>query len=156
MALKKKLVWFFEILVTILTSAMRNILTWNPSKSFLILSSLNSLYFRDTWWSYIYIYMYIHGKAAVKIQILSSLSCKRFSSPLIFLCSRDSSVGIATRYGLDGPGIQSRWGARFYAPLQTGPGAHPSFFTMGTGSFPGVKRPARGADPPPPSLVPRY
>ena len=23
---------------------------------------------------------------------------------------RDSSVGIATRYGLDGPGIDSRWG----------------------------------------------
>ena len=24
--------------------------------------------------------------------------------------SRDSSVGIATRYGLDGPGIESLWG----------------------------------------------
>ena len=28
----------------------------------------------------------------------------------------DSSVGIATRYGLDGPGIEFRWGARFSAP----------------------------------------
>ena len=27
---------------------------------------------------------------------------------------RDSSVGIATHYGLDGPGIESRWGARFF------------------------------------------
>jgi hypothetical protein len=26
---------------------------------------------------------------------------------------RDSSVGIATRYGLDGPGIESRWGRGF-------------------------------------------
>jgi hypothetical protein len=26
---------------------------------------------------------------------------------------RDSSVGIATRYGLDGPGIESRWGRDF-------------------------------------------
>jgi hypothetical protein len=26
---------------------------------------------------------------------------------------RDSSVGIATRYGLDGPGIDSRWGRDF-------------------------------------------
>jgi hypothetical protein len=26
---------------------------------------------------------------------------------------RDSSVGIATRYGLDGPGIGSRWGRDF-------------------------------------------
>ena len=64
---------------------------------------------------------------------------------------RDSSVGIATRYGLDGPGIESRWGARFSAPVQTGPGAHPATCTMGTGSFPGVKRPGRGADHPSPS-----
>jgi len=48
-----------------------------------------------------------------------------------------SSVGIATGYGLDGPGIESRWGARFSAPVQTGPGAHPAFCTMGTVSFPG-------------------
>ena len=26
---------------------------------------------------------------------------------------RDSSVGMATRYGLDGPGIESRWGRDF-------------------------------------------
>ena len=58
---------------------------------------------------------------------------------------RDSSVGIATRYGLDGPGIKSRWGARFSAPVQTGPGAHPASCTMGTGYFPAVKRPGRGA-----------
>ena len=38
-------------------------------------------------------------------------------------------------------------GARFSAPVQTGHGANP----MGTGSFTGVKRPARGADRPPPS-----
>jgi len=31
-------------------------------------------------------------------------------------------------------------GVRFSAPLQTGPGAHPASCTMGTGSFPGVKR----------------
>ena len=30
-------------------------------------------------------------------------------------------------------------GARFFAPAQTGPGAHPDSCTMGTGSFPGVK-----------------
>ena len=50
-----------------------------------------------------------------------------------------SSVGIATGYGLDGPGIESRWAARFTAPVQTGPGAHPAYCTMGTASFPGVK-----------------
>ena len=44
------------------------------------------------------------------------------------LISEDKFVpvgaSIATRYGLDGPGIESRWGARFSAPVQTGPGAH--------------------------------
>jgi hypothetical protein len=63
----------------------------------------------------------------------------------------DSSVGIMIGYGLDGPGIESRWGARFFVHVQTGPGAHPASCTMGTGSFPGVKRPGGGADHPPPS-----
>jgi hypothetical protein len=63
---------------------------------------------------------------------------------------RDSSVGIATRYGMEGPGIESRCGARFSSLVQTVPGAHPASYTMGTGSFPGVKRPGRGVDHPPP------
>ena len=69
-------------------------------------------------------------------------------SPFACCCGRDSSVGVETRYGLDGPGIESRWGARFSASVQTGPGAHPASYTMGTGSlFPGVKWPGRDADP---------
>jgi len=40
--------------------------------------------------------------------------------------------------------------ARFFAPVQTGPGAYP-----GTGSFPGVKRPGRGVDHPP-HLLPGF
>ena len=53
------------------------------------------------------------------------------------------------RFGRSGDRIPV-W-ARFSAPVQTGPGAYPASFTMGTGSFPGVKRPGRGADHPPPS-----
>jgi hypothetical protein len=70
---------------------------------------------------------------------------------------RYSSVGIATLYGLDGPGIGIPvWEARFSAPVQTGPGAHLTSKTMDTGSFPGLKRPGRGADPPKsPSSDPR-
>ena len=37
-------------------------------------------------------------------------------------------------------------GTRFSAPVHTVPGAHPSFYTMGTGSFTGVKRLGRGID----------
>ena len=62
-----------------------------------------------------------------------------------------SSVGIATGHGLDGPGIESRWGARFSSPVQTGPGAHPTSCRMGTGSFPGLKSGRGDADPSPPS-----
>jgi hypothetical protein len=50
-------------------------------------------------------------------------------------------------------GIESRWGARFFAHFQTGPEAHPASCTMGTGSCPGVKRPGRGAHHPPPSIA---
>ena len=49
-----------------------------------------------------------------------------------------SVVGIATSYGLDGPGIESRWGRDFSTPVQTGPEANPASCTMGTGSFQGV------------------
>jgi hypothetical protein len=69
----------------------------------------------------------------------------------MFLLGRDGSVGIATRYELDGPGIESRWGARVSVPVQTDPEAHPASYTMGTGSSPGVKRPGRGVDHPPTS-----
>jgi hypothetical protein len=48
-----------------------------------------------------------------------------------FLIGRDSSVGTATRCGLGGLGIESRWGKRFTAPF-TGPGAHQGSPTMGT------------------------
>jgi len=54
-------------------------------------------------------------------------------------CGLGRIVGIATGYGLDGLWIESRWGARFSAHVQTSPGPHPASCTMGTGSFPGVK-----------------
>jgi hypothetical protein len=66
----------------------------------------------------------------------------------------DSSVGIVTGYGLDGPGIESRWGARFSAPVQTSPGVHPASCTMGTGSFRGVKSGRGVMLTPHPLLVP--
>jgi hypothetical protein len=57
-------------------------------------------------------------------------------------------------YGLDGPRIDSRWWPRFSASVQTGSDAHSATYTMGTGTFLGVKRPGRGVDHPP-HLVPR-
>jgi hypothetical protein len=56
------------------------------------------------------------------------------------------------RAGLSGDRIPV--GERFSAPVQTGSEAHPASYTMGTGSFPGVKRPGRGVDHPP-HIAPR-
>jgi hypothetical protein len=94
----------------------------------------------------------IHGKikfnALTLVHFIPTLYYILIIIPVIFTikyCSslicrgRDSVVGIPTRYGLEGPGIESPWGARFSAPIQTGPGAHPASCTMGTGYFPGVK-----------------
>ena len=63
----------------------------------------------------------------------------------------DSSVGIVTRYRLDGPGIESWLGVRFSALGLSGPGAHSASYKMGTGSLPGVKLPWRGTYHSPPS-----
>ena len=59
---------------------------------------------------------------------------------------RDSSVGIATRYGLDGPGIESRWWRDFTHPSRPAFGPiHPPLQWV-SGPSQGVKRPGRGAD----------
>jgi hypothetical protein len=50
-----------------------------------------------------------------------------------------SSVGIATEVRAGRSGDRIPVGARFSAPVQTGPGAHPAYGTMGTGSFLGVE-----------------
>ena len=60
-------------------------------------------------------------------------------------------MGIAPRYGLDGPGIESRWRRDFPRASRQALGAHPVSYTTGTGSVPGVKRPGRGVDHPRPS-----
>jgi hypothetical protein len=61
---------------------------------------------------------------------------------IYILWGRDSSVGIATGYGVDGSGIESRWDE----VLRTRPDR-----PWGPPSLPEVKRPGRGADHPPPS-----
>ena len=76
----------------------------------------------------------------------------RLSLKIIFVISnslpsfmeRDSAVGIATRYGLDGQGIESQWGRDFPRPSRPALGPnHPPVQW--------VKRPGRGIDHPPPS-----
>jgi hypothetical protein len=53
--------------------------------------------------------------------------------------SRDSSVGTATRYGLHGPEIESRWGGDFFRTCLDRPCGPPSFIYNGYWVFPGGK-----------------
>ena len=62
-----------------------------------------------------------------------------------------SVVGIATAYGLDGPGIKSRWGEIFRTSPDR-PWGPPSLLYNGYWVFPGGKvLPGHDADPFPPS-----
>ena len=61
-----------------------------------------------------------------------------------------SSVGIATEYGLEGPGIKSQWGEIFRRPDR--PRSPPSLLLNVYRFFPGGrKRPGLDTDPSPPS-----
>ena len=70
------------------------------------------------------------------------------------IVGRDSSVGIATGYGLDGPGIESRWGRDIPHPSRPALVPTQPPIQWISGFFPGVKRPGRDVDHPP-HLVPR-
>jgi len=70
----------------------------------------------------------------------------------INFCGPGSIVGIATGYGLDGPGIESRWGGEIFRTCPDRPCGPPSLLYNGYRVFPGGKeRPGREADPSPPS-----
>jgi hypothetical protein len=65
---------------------------------------------------------------------------------------RDVSFGIGTRYGLDGPGIESRCWRDFLC--HSGQSRDPtSLQKIGMGSFPWMKRSQPEADHPPPSTA---
>jgi len=51
------------------------------------------------------------------------------------ICSFPFDWDKLSRDGLDGPVIESTWGARFSSPVHTGPGVHPASYKMSTGSL---------------------
>jgi hypothetical protein len=62
---------------------------------------------------------------------------------------QDSSVGIATDYGLDGPGIESLWGWEFLHTSRLALGSTQPPVQWVPGLSWGVKQQGRGADPSP-------
>jgi hypothetical protein len=58
---------------------------------------------------------------------------------------------IAAFWMVRGPNLD---GVRYSAPVQTVLGTHPTYYAMGTESFPGLQRTERGVDDPP-QLEPR-
>jgi len=71
--------------------------------------------------------------------------------PIIIYKSSGSSVGMATGYGLDGRGIESRWGRDFSHLSKPGLGPTPPPVQWVPALSRDKERPGRDADPSPPS-----
>ena len=85
--------------------------------------------------------------------MVATFRTSNLSSDKLFPASqlgRDSSVGIVTRYGLDDPGIESRCGRDFLHPSRPALGPTQPPIQWVPSLYPGVKRPGRGVDHPPP------
>jgi hypothetical protein len=90
-------------------------------------------------------------KLETKAEVFSyiSVNFRRTRCPQVGL---DSVVRTATRYGLDGPGIEYRWAAEISRARPDRPWGTPRLLYNGYClSFPGVKQPGHGVDHPPPS-----
>ena len=94
-----------------------------------------------------------HAIAVTRKRIQNTLMVHFTGNALVYLAAlRRARHSDLLQAGRSGDRIPVE--ARFFAPVQTGPAAHPASYTMGTGSFPRVKRPGRGNDHPS-HLVPR-
>ena len=85
------------------------------------------------------------------LQFFNSNQTQKHKFETLFEYGPGSSVGIATGYGLDGPGIESRCG-EIFCTCPDRPWCPSSLLCNGYRVFPGGKgRPGRAADHSPPS-----
>jgi hypothetical protein len=90
------------------------------------------------------------GGGGWKIEFRKTNIVCNFLIALMFISVvSDSSVGIATRYGLDGLEIESWWGGEIFRTRPDRPwGPTPTSCTMGTGSLSGGKAAGAWLGPP--------
>ena len=87
----------------------------------------------------------VYHKVDLSIRALLTVSNEHFYNPstvfflLLSSYSCDSSVGIATRYGLHGSEIESRYGRDFPHPSRPALGPTQPSIKWNSGSFPGCK-----------------
>ena len=72
-------------------------------------------------------------------QLLTETSTSTFTFNSFIFVDRNSSVGIATRYGLKGPGIKSRCGRNFSHPSRPAQGPTLPPIQLVSVLFPGSK-----------------
>ena len=74
----------------------------------------------------------------VLLKILLWLSALGYCIIIVLVedVGRDSSVGMATRYGLEGPGIESQWGGKIFRTRPDRPWGPPSLLYNGYRVFP--------------------
>jgi hypothetical protein len=89
----------------------------------------------------------LHSPVSPSLPLQCVTVCHHISTGLYLRkrMGRYSLVGIASRYGPDGPEIESQWERDFPSGVQA------ASYTMSTGSLPGAKRPGCGVDHPPSS-----
>ena len=79
----------------------------------------------------------VHHRRSLPVNLLFSL-CFLFNKVTLFLCGPGSVVGIATGYGLDGPG-SNPGGGEIFRTCPGRPWGPPSLLYYGYRVFPGSK-----------------
>jgi hypothetical protein len=115
------------VIIIISTTPTHNTLYTTHSTLYTTHSTLYTTHSKQPQSSHIHIHSFT---------LQSSYINNNFNIILIPTWDRDSSVHTATRYGLEGTGIESRWGrARFFPAVSTVAGNHAAFYTMCAGLF---------------------
>jgi hypothetical protein len=115
-----------------------------------VLFTVNLTELRRSWlWHIFMALLILYYKNLEEVMPSTSRSRKLSFCTRYYVFGPGNSVGIATDYGLDGPGIESRWGEIFRCP--DWPWGPRSLLYNGYRVFPGVKvRLGRAADHSPP------